>query len=828
MLLKRYAFALISVVASISFFQNCARVQFASVKEMSSEKLSNTFEVEGSCQFNGQQYLEGESVEAFQNSSVPSGSECLSQYRVCRGGVMTGSFNYMRCQSNVAKDCLFNGQNVMHGQAVQAYQNSTVAYGSNCIVETRLCQDGELSGSYNFGSCKVGVVADCKFNGKDVAHNSTVVGYFSSAVPYGSFCKGENRLCANGALSGTYQYGNCEVGKPASCLFNGKTVAHNEKIISYLSSTVGYGKSCDKQERTCENGQLSGSNNYKYASCEVDKPASCLLDGKTYAHNEKVIAYLSSSSDYAKACDKQERICDNGKFSGLELYKFTSCEVAKPVNCVFNGQAILHGESVTAYLEQGVPFTGACNSEARVCNNGELTGTYSFSSCEKALPANCSLNGQSVEHGKVINAYLTSQVSYGSQCVASARTCDNGSLLGNSNYTFGSCYVDQPADCSLENGQPLKHGASISVYANSSVPFGSSCVSQSRTCNNGSLTGTQAYYASCSVEAAKNCSFNGKTVMHGASVTSYATTSVPFGSSCISQSRTCNNGELSSGYQAPACQPEAPKSCTFGGDTYFHGEKIAGFNTDLARYTDCVSSTRTCLNGAIDGYFLDQFGRLWENSNQQKFIAGFYATCRRWEKGSPLMIHMNSDTQVFEPLKFSSPLDGINFDILGQNSSPEPHALKRISWYTSSQYYFLTLPNSQGQVKGVDELFGDNTTGPDGQFAKDGYKALAKFDGMQIDGVIRVLPADGLITVQDPIYSHLRLWNDRNHDGISSQDELFSLDEMGIVTVDLNADESYKEVDIYGNETTLKSVVKTKDGRYHLMFDIWFQYEEPR
>lgn len=201
---------------------------------------------------------------------------------------------------------------------------------------------------------------------------------------------------------------------------------------------------------------------------------------------------------------------------------------------------------------------------------------------------------------------------------------------------------------------------------------------------------------------------------------------------------------------------------------------------------------------------------------------GVWPNC--FDYGSPLMIAYNSDVNNPEPLVFTSLAEGIMFDLLGLNAKPKPHTPVRISWYRSPQYYFLVLPDENGRVHGIDQLFGDNTHGPDGKFAANGYKALAKYDGMSADGKTRVKEADGYITPEDPIYSKLRLWQDSNFDGIAQEGELLSLKQMDIQVIDLNADPNFKEEDQYGNLTTLKSVVKTGDGRYHLMFDIWFAY----
>jgi hypothetical protein len=179
---------------------------------------------------------------------------------------------------------------------------------------------------------------------------------------------------------------------------------------------------------------------------------------------------------------------------------------------------------------------------------------------------------------------------------------------------------------------------------------------------------------------------------------------------------------------------------------------------------------------------------------------------------SPLVVSLGSQARG---VQLTSPLDGIQFDILGQRSYPVPHAPKQISWLTREDqgYYFITLPNQHGEVNGINELFGDNTQGPDGEYADNGYLALAKYDDDK----------DGLITEKDEIFSHLRLWNDLNRDGKSDPSELFALSDKAIVTIDLDYDENYLEEDIYGNKTMMKSVVKTEDGELHLMFDIWFR-----
>ncbi len=195
------------------------------------------------------------------------------------------------------------------------------------------------------------------------------------------------------------------------------------------------------------------------------------------------------------------------------------------------------------------------------------------------------------------------------------------------------------------------------------------------------------------------------------------------------------------------------------------------------------------------------------------------------ETHSPLVIRFDSPTAGAcgqEHLLLSKPGQGILYDILGARSTPAPYTKKQISWASTKKFYFVTLPNSQGQVTGIDQLFGDNTTGPDGMFSSNGYSALAKFDGTTADGKTRSLPADGFISNKDAVFPLLRLWNDANQDGVTQSSELKTLSEMGVTVLDLRYDPNYYEMDIYGNEVKFKSVAQTKDGRLHTMFDLWF------
>jgi len=179
------------------------------------------------------------------------------------------------------------------------------------------------------------------------------------------------------------------------------------------------------------------------------------------------------------------------------------------------------------------------------------------------------------------------------------------------------------------------------------------------------------------------------------------------------------------------------------------------------------------------------------------------------QSASPLVIDMTPMGLADPGPQLSAPKKGVKFDILGANA-PVPYSKTQISWVLNPNYMFLTLPNA-GQISGIDQLFGNNTKGPDGQFAANGFLALAKYD----------LNGDGVIDAKDAIFSDLRLWSDLNHDGIAQADELHSLASLGVSSINLNYNASFFEQDQYGNQIRYKSTGSSLQGLRGI-FDIWF------
>lgn len=167
--------------------------------------------------------------------------------------------------------------------------------------------------------------------------------------------------------------------------------------------------------------------------------------------------------------------------------------------------------------------------------------------------------------------------------------------------------------------------------------------------------------------------------------------------------------------------------------------------------------------------------------------------CKAGDNCTPIIVQLDGRT-----LKLTAP--EVFFDLAGWGTRTV------YSWTEADSLsgFLVYSRNGNGEVNDGRDLFGNSTPLSwtyQGSSAPNGFSALAFFDLPESGG-----NSDGWIDKYDQISYDLRLWFDRNHDGISQPEELMPLHECGVEAIELTTHESNR-TDAYGNVYHLRARV---------------------
>lgn len=298
---------------------------------------------------------------------------------------------------------------------------------------------------------------------------------------------------------------------PASCTFNNQAIASGASVTAYQAASVPYGQSCVSQSRVCTNGVLSGS--YAFASCSVQPqtppPPPPPSGSQNLFASAVPVNKVETTDRSAVELGMKFRSSVDGKISGIRFYRGQENSVGYKVSLWSSSGQLLASASVSA-SSAGAGWRQASFASPVAIKAGTVYVASYFTS-----------NGQ---YAYLTNGFSSAVTSGSLTALASTSSSGNGvyrysssSAFPNQTWRATNYYVDvmfsadastspqqpqpqQPAASCSFNGQTIASGASVTAYQAASVPFGQSCISQSRVCTNGVLSGSYTF-ASCSVQA---------------------------------------------------------------------------------------------------------------------------------------------------------------------------------------------------------------------------------------------------------------------------------------------------------------------------------------
>ncbi|NQZ84353.1 MAG: hypothetical protein HRU03_01425 [Nanoarchaeales archaeon] len=229
---------------------------------------------------------------------------------------------------------------------------------------------------------------------------------------------------------------------------------------------------------------------------------------------------------------------------------------------------------------------GSCGlSDATVTETQSCPGGQVCGGGSCSPGASCSFG---IAHLGTDRLYKDSSVPYGSSCSSQIRSCFDGTLSGSNSYTDTSCSVQACIDSSWGPSQ-------------SSVCSGESFTQTSNCGTTRTVSGTSTRGVCAPSPSADNCAYG---VGHGNSQIFYISTSVPFNSVCYAQMRTCDDGDLSGSYTATSCSVQSCNSNSWSPSQVNTCSTDTFTQTNECGDTRTISGTKSCvpvINGVCGG-----------------------------------------------------------------------------------------------------------------------------------------------------------------------------------------------------------------------------------
>jgi hypothetical protein len=230
-----------------------------------------------------------------------------------------------------------------------------------------------------------------------------------------------------------------------------------------------------------------------------------------------------------------------------------------------------------------------------------------------------------------------------------------------------------------------------------------------------------------------------------------------------------------------SCDGSCTAECTFSSSCW-DGDEVGSCANGCCEYDDGGGGGGDCVGG--DEECDDEFGPYCCDGSCVDGTCGSY---------DPLLVDLKG-----VGFSLTNRQNGVKFDFFG-NGKP-----KQIPWTAaeSSTGWLVLDRNGNGLIDSGVEMFSNVAPQLDSnQRTKMGFLALSAYD----------LPGNGgngdkVIDSKDLVFGKLRVWIDKNHDGISQSNELLTMGEAGVQSISLRYERANWS-DVYGNQFRNRSAI---------------------
>lgn len=364
-----------------------------------------------------------------------------------------------------------------------------------------------------------------------------------------------------------------------SCTLGNLVIPDGAEQAFYSAQTVPAGSSCVSvaQTRSCSNGVLGGSVSHVHERCAVLPSTADASAGETFFDFGGMYG-RGAGSEYTNPATNAMS-CPSG---------FTSSPIMGSSGIDYDAYYCYrkHTTGSKSALDFGGTYGFAANDSTYInpatgagsCPSGYIgrafVGTAGFDypgyQCYRYPESNSS---HAVHFGGMYG-YAAGGIVYKNPATGSD-SCPAGytasAVLGSSGVDYNVYACTNPivatASCTF-NGASVPHGGAVPAFKSSTVSGSAVCEQETRTCSNGTLSGSYAHASCMKTKASSSggslsCSVGGVTLASGESKKMYLVTAVPTGDSCeeagMTQVRTCTNGVLSgsAAYNRSSCTQSA-------------------------------------------------------------------------------------------------------------------------------------------------------------------------------------------------------------------------------------------------------------------------------